>query len=159
MVLYWVELSGDVLPGNINKRKTSLTQLVAYGIKRKYNKLRLRKTFLNKVPANQINKMGEAEVLDRIERQLTEAQKENDIRRYISLAPKHFSGHLQEDFPVFLDRLNLYFGSMNLTDEQNLAKFPLCFSSQAFIDYNTMYRGILQFKFILEKNVNSSSYK
>ncbi len=63
-----------------------------------------------------------------------EARRENDIHRYSSLAPKPFSGHLQEDFTVFLDRLNQYFGSMNLTDEQKLAKFPLCLSSQAFID-------------------------
>ncbi len=127
-----------------NFHSNSLSQVTAFKLKRKYLNFRQRGLFSKKrkiAPRDnrgfaQVNIVNMAEeALNRIERRLNEAQVDARANRFMSLAPKPFSGGLNEDYPIFLDRLSLYFTDLGLTDEQKLQKFPLYLTGNAFVEY------------------------
>ncbi len=86
--------------------------------------------------------MADLEALDRIETELRNARQEANAHIYSSLAPAPYAGEIDDDFVIFLAKLNLYFDSLHLTPEQRLEKFPLFLKSQAFEDFQQSPEGV-----------------
>ncbi len=133
------------VPENTKAKRGSLKQTAAKNIKKKYSKINSRKPVVVKYRAlinNNKENMADLEALDRIETELRNARQEADAHRHSSLAPAPYAGELDDDFVIFLAKLNLYFDSLHLTPEQRLEKFPLFLKSQAFEDFQGAPEGV-----------------
>ena len=53
----------------------------------------------------------------------------------MSLTPKPFSGGLNDDYPIFLDRLSLCFTDLGLTDDTDV---PLHLTCNTFVEYHSI---------------------